>query len=395
MTNTVSSAGAGWNQSERRPAEEDVDAVDRTTHAGGRLVEPPDQHARRLTLLRHLEVAILILLLAGLAALLVDPSSGTRRGAYTGLIIGMAVPVIVALAFGRAGRYLVSAWLTVAMVVAAPWLSLILDPAVSQGDLMPLSFVGLSVMLSAMLLDIWATVLLAAVQWLALLLLALATPRTAFNWASLLTLVFFVSVLAGLYSYLTRRDLAQINSQAEALLASRRQLHEQMIRDPLTSLFNWRYLEETLDFEIEHAAKSRQPLGMIILDVDHFKQLNDTLGHSGGDVVLQRIGAVLADNVRDSDVACRYGGDEFILFMPDADRDMTMEMAELLLSRVHEMWLPSPNSHQPTVTASAGVAMFPEHGDTGAQLFESADAALYSAKARGRDQVAVADQSNS
>lgn len=368
-----------------------MDAVDGTSNPSGGLVERPDPHARRLTLLRRLEVAILLLLLAGLVGLLLDPSSGARRGMYAGLIIGLAVPMIVALAFGRAGRYQVSAWLTVAMVVAAPWLSLILDPAVSKGDLMPLAFVGLSVMLSAMLLNVWATALLAAVQWIVLLLLAVATPRTAFNWASLLTLVFFLSVLAGLYSYLTRRDLEQINNQAEALLASRRQLREQMIRDPLTSLFNWRYLEETLDSEIEHAARSRRPLGVIILDVDHFKQLNDTLGHTGGDVVLQRIGAVLADNVRDSDVACRYGGDEFILFMPEADRDMTKEMAELLLSRVHAMWLPSPNTHQPRVTASAGVAMFPEHGATGAQLFESADVALYSAKARGRDQVVVAD----
>lgn len=80
--------------------------------------------------------------------------------------------------------------------------------------------------------------------------------------------------------------------------------------------------------------------------------------------------------------------------MPEADRDMTKEMAALLLPQVHSMWLPSPNSHQPTVTASAGVAMFPEHDRTGAELFESADAALYSAKARGRDQVVVADKSD-
>lgn len=370
-----------------------MDGVDGRSNDSGRLVRPPDERARRLTLLRRLQVAILLLLLVGMLGLFGDPAAGERRGVYFGLIIGLAIPMVVALVLSQRRRYLASAWITVAMVVAAPWLSLMLDPGVGQGDLMPLSFVVLSVMLSAMLLDVWATTILATAQWIALLFLAIATPRTAFNWASLLTLVFFGSVLAVLYSHLTQRDVTEIRKQAEALLASRLELREQMIRDPLTSLFNWRFLAESLDSEIENAANGRRPLGLIVLDVDHFKEVNDTLGHTGGDVVLRQVGAVLADSVRDSGIACRYGGDEFVLFLPKADREVTKGMAERLLAQVHQMSLASPDARPAAVTVSAGVAMFPEHGGTGAELFESADAALYVAKTRGRDQVAIADES--
>jgi diguanylate cyclase (GGDEF)-like protein/PAS domain S-box-containing protein len=170
----------------------------------------------------------------------------------------------------------------------------------------------------------------------------------------------------------------------------RERLREQSIRDPLTALFNRRYMTETLDRELKQALRHHSPVGIIMLDIDHFKQFNDTYGHDAGDVVLNTVGTFLQKSIREEDVACRYGGEEFLLILPGASLDDTLKRAEQLHDTIREIQLVYEEKPLRAITISVGVASFPEHGRTVEDVLRVVDDALYSAKREGRNQVIVA-----
>jgi diguanylate cyclase (GGDEF)-like protein len=166
-----------------------------------------------------------------------------------------------------------------------------------------------------------------------------------------------------------------------------RLLRDQAIRDELTGLFNRRYLRETLERELSRVKREGKPLGVIMMDLDHFKEYNDTYGHHAGDELLFAVGHLIQDHVRYEDIACRYGGEEFLVIMPGASLNLTHERA-MLLNRKTKCLHQERNSLKP-ITISAGVAVFPQHGNTGNDLIRAADSALYLAKSNGRDRVAA------
>ena len=171
--------------------------------------------------------------------------------------------------------------------------------------------------------------------------------------------------------------------QAEELLR-----HESM-HDPLTRLFNRRYMEEILERELRRAQRSRQPISVIMLDIDRFKQINDTFGHAAGDSLLRKLSSFLLNHVRGADIACRYGGDEFVLILPNAPLEIAQQRAEKLREGCKEI-LVDPGQLPGQITLSAGVATFPDQGATRETLFQAADAALYAAKKTGRNRVVAA-----
>jgi len=166
-------------------------------------------------------------------------------------------------------------------------------------------------------------------------------------------------------------------------------LQQQSIRDPLTGLFNRRYLEEFLEREISRAQRYNHPIGLIILDLDHFKQLNDTYGHDAGDYVLQIIGNLLKENVEDKGIACRYGGEEMILVLPESSLEDTYIKAEKIREAISQLSLNHNGRKLNVLSASFGVACFPQHGTTRTVWMQTADAALYQAKGAGRNRVVV------
>jgi diguanylate cyclase (GGDEF)-like protein/PAS domain S-box-containing protein len=170
----------------------------------------------------------------------------------------------------------------------------------------------------------------------------------------------------------------------------REALRNQSIRDAVTGLYNRRYLEETLDREIHRAIRKKQPLGVIMFDIDNFKAFNDSFGHDAGDAVLQSMGVSLSRSTRADDVACRYGGEEFVLILPNASLKSTGARAERLRQSVRELTVTHLGKPLGTVTISAGVAALPEHGSSAVELLAKADDALYRAKKLGRDRVSVA-----
>ncbi|NJP05819.1 MAG: diguanylate cyclase [Chloroflexaceae bacterium] len=177
-----------------------------------------------------------------------------------------------------------------------------------------------------------------------------------------------------------------------ANLRLREHLHQQSIRDPLTNLFNRRYLKEMLDRELRRAMRHVYPVGVIMLDIDHFKNFNDTYGHDGGDTVLRMIAAFMQSYIRGEDAACRYGGEEFTIVLPGAALNDTCRRAEDLRAGIKRMRLEHDGRTLGQVTASFGVACFPEHGVTTEGILKAADVALYRAKNAGRDRVYIAER---
>jgi diguanylate cyclase (GGDEF)-like protein/PAS domain S-box-containing protein len=175
-----------------------------------------------------------------------------------------------------------------------------------------------------------------------------------------------------------------------ASLQLRETLREQSIRDSLTRLFNRRFLEESLERELQLAARRKQSVAVLFLDLDHFKRFNDTFGHDAGDMVLKSLADLFRDFFRTTDICCRYGGEEFAIVLPESSSQDAVIRADALRAGVKSLRLQYKTQTLGSLTLSVGIAAFPEHGSTCAELLKIADQCLYESKARGRDVVTVA-----
>ncbi len=188
------------------------------------------------------------------------------------------------------------------------------------------------------------------------------------------------------------QGVAEHLSLALANLKTNEELRNQSLRDPLTGMFNRRYMEESLEREVFRAARQGTSLGIIMLDLDHFKRFNDSFGHVAGDVLLRELGLMLRKYIRSSDIPCRYGGEEFTLILPDASLEVVRKRAEELRAAARRLKVWHVYRWLGVVTLSMGVAMFPDHGTTAKAILQAADSALYRAKQTGRDRVCVAGE---
>ena len=191
-------------------------------------------------------------------------------------------------------------------------------------------------------------------------------------------------------SVLLAESVAEDLSFALANIRLRESLREQSIRDSLTGLFNRRFFEEFLMRELARAGRKTRHVSMVLLDIDHFKKINDTFGHGAGDMVLRRVGPVLQSNVRESDIACRIGGEEFLLLLAELSLPTAVQRAEGIRKALRELSLIYEDKPLGPITASFGAAAYPDHGSTVEALFRAADEALYQAKRTGRDKVVTA-----
>ena len=171
---------------------------------------------------------------------------------------------------------------------------------------------------------------------------------------------------------------------SEALAKALKTLKEEAIRDPLTNLYNRRFLRDYLSRELMRAAREGIRVAVIMIDLDRFKRVNDTAGHAAGDFVLTEIATLLKRHIRGTDIACRYGGEEFTLVLPNATLQSARRRGEAICSAIRE-----ESGRLRGVTASLGVAIFPDHAAEPAPLLRAADKALYDAKSRGRNQVRI------
>jgi diguanylate cyclase (GGDEF)-like protein len=183
--------------------------------------------------------------------------------------------------------------------------------------------------------------------------------------------------------------IAEHVSLALSNLSLRDELRSQAIRDPLTGLFNRRYMEATLERELRRAVRHNTTVGMILFDIDRLKPINDNYGHDAGDTLLRALGELLLKTFRGEDVACRYGGDEFTVVLPEASLADIWQRAEQLRNNYKQLDLQHEGQHLDLAGLSIGVAAYPDHGATVERLIQVCDAAAYIAKAQGGDRVMI------
>jgi len=180
----------------------------------------------------------------------------------------------------------------------------------------------------------------------------------------------------------------RLNFQMKEIQTLQEKLQEQAIRDPLTSLYNRRFLEENLDRELAHARRDEKNMCIAMIDVDNFKSFNDRYGHKAGDMILKSLGDILLANTRKSDVSCRFGGEEFVVVMPNATTEGARKRAHHW-RKAFQLLQNSFNGQELQATISVGLASFPEHGDDWETVLNAADKALYESKRRGKNRVTV------
>jgi diguanylate cyclase (GGDEF)-like protein/PAS domain S-box-containing protein len=189
------------------------------------------------------------------------------------------------------------------------------------------------------------------------------------------------------------RRAEQVGDRVSLVLANlklREVLRQQSVRDPLTGIFNRRYMEETLSRELNRACRNNETVAVAMCDLDHFKDFNDRFGHETGDLVLREVASVLKLKVRQGDIACRYGGEEFVVILPGATAEAALERAEIIRKQVESLNISGTEPTVGKVTLSIGIAVYPACGADGEEIIRTADLALYQAKAAGRNRVALA-----
>ncbi len=182
-------------------------------------------------------------------------------------------------------------------------------------------------------------------------------------------------------------------SMAIANVRMRDQLHDQSVRDPLTGLYNRRHLTECLRKMIGHSNSDGTPFSLVSIDVDHFKKFNDNHGHDAGDMVLRAVGTAMSQQCDGDETACRPGGEEFMMLLPDVPKEKVFDRAEKLRKTIEEVTVRYGEKALPRITISVGVSHYPDHGTMPQDLMRAADEALYEAKAKGRNQTVIAGQS--
>jgi diguanylate cyclase (GGDEF)-like protein len=359
------------------------------------IVEPERRLQARL-----LMAMLLILIILGLLSLTLSLLGFYAEAGETETVglsfrwITLAAVLVLAVEYGlsRTVHYPLAAVLIVVTLLIATFLIAIITP-----DPQFLYFLILGGLVGSLFLSARVTAMIFAITLIGLMFQpALAAGVFTSNNMNALFFILAVGGLVVMAAALRQRYLEQLDWRTQQLVESEARLRELSIRDPLTGLFNRRYLEEVLALEMIRAVRKQYPIGIIMADIDHFKRFNDTHGHAAGDAVLVQVGNLLRTHVRSSDVTCRYGGEEFILILPEASRKITQMRAELIRKAAGQFHPQYEDQTLESVTLSLGVAVFPDHGSTEDAVLKATDDALYRAKREGRDRVVVADsESNS
>jgi diguanylate cyclase (GGDEF)-like protein len=352
-----------------------------------------DPRTRRAKILNYIIITLIALMAATILLIVVAGFGDIRTRAFYGAMTSAFLLLLIISQFlNQKGKYMASAVILVACAYIGPWASVVFSSLAHNGDFIPLIFTALTVFLCAILLPLRAMVLLTVLQILGIAILLLATSDlNGINWQSLVAFILFSSMLASMYSYIHKKDYAELEAMTRKLMDNEAKLKEMSVRDELTGLFNWRFMIESLDREIQRSARKRRPIGVIMLDIDDFKNVNDRFGHLAGDAVLAQLSKYLKMKIRAGDIACRYGGDEFVMILPETELLTAAERAMILSEEIGIMEYQTQDAVHLSITVSVGVAAYPEHGATGKELLAAADAALYFAKGKGKNQTAVAE----
>jgi diguanylate cyclase (GGDEF)-like protein len=348
---------------------------------------------RKSRLLAWVLIALCFLSAAILLFVIINQNqTQENQKVYTIIITIVLVLLLTAYFLNLTGRYVQAAGLTISSAIMGAWLSILMDKNIIAGDFVPLIYTIIPVFLASLFLSTRLTIIISLLQLIILFIFPFYLAESApINWASLLSFFMIASSISIMMNIIHQKDLSQIEQQTQEIIANNEKLQQAAIRDPLTNLFNRRYMAVTLDREIHRAMRAEIPLGILMMDLDHFKEINDLYGHSAGDLILQALGTCLQECTRKSDIACRFGGEEFVIIMPGASQDVVLERAELLREKAKNFILEHEGNMIKSISISIGVSIYPQHGINQDRLLINADKALYQAKRSGRNRVNIYD----
>jgi len=344
-------------------------------------------NSEKAVMLLYLQLALIILLLTTLI-LIYGVDTGSRLVLYLALLIVLLTILGISLLLNLIGKYKISLGLTIFCLLLGPWSSILLDKTVISGDLLPLVYIALTIYIYAMFLSARTTIIITTLQIFLLIILINSNQMLLNrNWPSLISFIIFSSVIAIVYNFIGRKQMKIIVEQKNKLFNEEAKMRLLSIQDPLTGLFNRRYMDEVFKKEISNIEKANKSLGVIIADVDNFKIINDTYGHTFGDSVLVEISKIITSNIREQDISCRFGGDEFILILPDCSLENSYKKAEKLRNAINNSIIKNDKNELISVNLSFGLATFPENGILIEDVLMAADKALYMAKKNGKNSI--------
>ena len=336
-------------------------------------------------LLKWVEIIIVSVLLAVLIYLLfLSPADTQNREDYILLVAIETVIVLVAIFLNLRGKYLISSNLFIIAGILGPWWSAFMDPTVLSGNLLPLAYTAIPILFSAFFSPVFVTGVVGVVQ---VTILAVFIYRGGFDLShGASSLFFFVVFMFGfsmIFNIQNRNHRITIADQLE-------ELEQLAVKDPLTGLNNRRFLLQFLEKEIARLRRLNSTISILLLDIDNFKLLNDNCGHSDGDAVIIAVADSLKNHFRESDIICRYGGDEFLIIMSGTNAEIARDRSASIQKSIAQESFENECVLARKVTLSIGIASFPRHGETVDALIKAADAALYRAKAQGKNCIEVA-----
>ena len=336
-------------------------------------------------LLHWAEIGIACILFSVLLYLFFfSPASIQNKSDYQLLVAVETAIVFAALIMNLRGHFHLSSNLFILAGIIGPWWSAYMDPTVLSGNIFPLAYTVVPILFSSFFSPVHATISVGIFQVLALVwFIHLGDFDLSQGAASLFFFVLFMFGFSLVFNIQNRKNREIISNQFM-------ELEELAVRDPLTGLNNRRFLLEFLEVELARLTRQGQPLSLLMLDIDDFKHMNDTCGHSDGDAIILAIADALKVHFRDSDIISRYGGDEFLILMSGSSADHASERARELQQKIADKAFGQNCKDVRSVTVSIGIASFPINGQTVDSLIKAADAALYRAKALGKNCIEVA-----
>jgi len=292
--------------------------------------------------------------------------------------------ILVAIIFNLSDQYAFSSGLFVLASIIGPWWSAFTDSTMFEGNFLPLVFATLPIYFSSIFSPVFITLIIGFLQVLSMTLFITSGSLALSNGASrLFFYVVFIYFFNVIFNFINRDN----RNKNKKLLE---QLAKEALCDPLTGLNNRRFLYEYLEKEIARLQRKKEPLSILICDIDNFKTLNDNCGHSIGDSILVLFSNLLKQNFRQSDVICRYGGDEFIIVMSGSDINESHQRAIEMKEKLDNIQFEEDCVEKNHFTISVGIACCPQHGENADALILNADNALYKAKKNGKNLIKIA-----
>lgn len=338
----------------------------------------------KVPLLFYLHASLLMLLtVTAVLVLFLTPLGG--RFFYLALVLVSLSTIAVCYWFNLTGRYAHALNGTILIMFITPWASILYESVTQSGDVIPMIFVIIPIQIAALFLATKSMLVISGVQTAAVMAnIIFSQSKGDYNWVSIVCYVFIASLLGSVTSYLIRTQYDKLLMSKEELALNQEKLRDMSIHDALSGVYNRRYMDEILDLLTR---TPDQHFAVLMIDIDHFKSVNDKCGHSKGDFIIQTIAATLKSVTRKNDIVCRYGGDEFLVILVNYTYDDALSKANEVKQLVGNIGCACDDPDAMQVTASIGIALYPENGMNTQTLLRAADIALYQAKEAGRNRI--------